>query len=183
MTIVREKLEIPLSKKKITFMLAGSIAFVTMGLWLILKPPIIDNPVFGNPVLISVVGIAAVLFFGLCTFYAIRKLQDNKPGLTIDENGITDNSSGVSAGPILWNDIEKIAVVTIQRQKLIMLLVRNPQHYIDRQTSGFKRKMMALNYKMYGTPLCITSNGLKASFDKLFQLLTDNLNTYRKHKE
>jgi hypothetical protein len=61
-----------------------------------------------------------------------------------------------------------------------MLQVRNPQDYIDKQTSGFKRKMMQMNYKMYGTPLSITSNGLKVSFDELLSTLTDKLEAARK---
>lgn len=35
--------------------------------------------------------------------------------------------------------------------------------------------MMQMNYKMYGTPLSITSNGLKISFDELLSTLTDKL--------
>ena len=102
-------------------------------------------------------------------------MPDNKPGLIIDQTGLTDNSSGVSAGQILWSDIEDISVLEIHRQKIIMLQVRNPQDYIDKQTSGFKRKMMQMNYKMYGTPLSITSNGLKVSFDELLSTLKDKL--------
>jgi hypothetical protein len=106
-------------------------------------------------------------------------LPDNKPGLIIDQTGLTDNSSGVSAGQVLWSDIEAISVIEIHRQKLIMLKVRNPQEYIDKQTSGFKRKMMQINFKLYGTPLSITSNGLKISFEELLSTLTDKLKQAR----
>jgi hypothetical protein len=60
-----------------------------------------------------------------------------------------------------------------------MLQVKNPQHYIDRQTSLFKRKGMELNNKMYGMPLSITANGLKISFDNLLAILTDKLHASR----
>lgn len=102
-------------------------------------------------------------------------MPHNKPGFIIDQTVLTDNSSGVSTGQILWTDIEDISVTEIHRQKLIMLQVVNPIHYIDKQTSVFKRKMMEMNYKMYGTPLSITSNGLKLSFDDLLSMLTDKL--------
>ena len=174
-----QTIEIALSKKKIFFMLMGALAFVAIGLWFVISPPTISNSYWGNPTKIAIAGYASIVFFGLCAFVLIKKLPDNKPGLIIDQTGLTDNSSGVSAGQILWTDIENISVIEIHSQKLIMLQVTNPQDYIDKQTSSFKRKMMQLNYKMYGTPLSITSNGLKISFDELLSTLTDKLNAAR----
>ena len=150
-----QTIEIALSKKKIFFMLMGALAFVAIGLWFVISPPTISNSYWGNPTKIAIAGYASIVFFGLCAFVLIKKLPDNKPGLIIDQTGLTDNSSGVSAGQILWTDIENISVIEIHSQKLIMLQVTNPQDYIDKQTSSFKRKMMQLNYKMYGTPLSI----------------------------
>ena len=174
-----QTIEIALSKKKIFFMLMGALAFVAIGLWFVISPPTISNSYWGNPTKIAIAGYASIVFFGLCAFVLIKKLPDNKPGLIIDQTGLTDNSSGVSAGQILWSDIENISIIEIHSQKLIMLQVKNPQDYIDKQTSSFKRKMMQLNYKMYGTPLSITSNGLKISFDELLSTLTDKLNAAR----
>ena len=174
-----QRIEIALSKKKIFLMLIGAFAFIAIGFWFVISPPTISNSYWGNPTKIAIAGYASIVFFGLCAFVLIKKLPDNKPGLIIDQTGLTDNSSGVSAGQILWTDIENISVIEIHSQKLIMLQVTNPQDYIDKQTSSFKRKMMQLNYKMYGTPLSITSNGLTISFDELLSTLTDKLNATR----
>ncbi len=180
MTTSGQRIEIALSKKKIFLMLLGALAFVTIGLWFVISPPTISNSYWGNPTKIAITGYASILFFGLCAFVLIKKLPDKKPGLIIDQEGLTDNSSAVSAGQILWSDIEDISVTEIHRQKLIMLQVSNPEDYIDKQTNGFKRKMMQMNYKMYGTPLSITSNGLKVSFDELLLTLTDKLKAAQK---
>lgn len=179
MTDTSANIEIPLSKKKLILMLIGSIGFVILGLWFVIEPPIISNSFFGNPAALFVVGIAAVLFFGLCAIYIARKLFDNSPGLVIDNVGLTDNSSGASAGRILWSDIERLSVLQIHRQKLIMLDVKNPHEYIDRQKSGFKKKMMQMNFKMYGTPLSITSNTLQIEFDELLNILEERINSNR----
>lgn len=179
MTNTTGQIAIPLSKKKLILMLIGSIGFIAAGLWFVIKPPSISNPFFGNPTTVLLTGIASILFFGLCAVYIARKLPDNKPGLIIDKIGLTDNSSGVSAGLILWSDIENISVIEIHRQKLILLHVKNPQDYIDKQTSGFKRKMMQINFNMYETPLSITSNTLQIKFDELLRILNDYLNASR----
>ncbi len=54
-----------------------------------------------------------------------------------------------------------------------MLQVNNPQEYIDKQTSWIKRKSMTLNYKMYGTPICISATGLNIPFHELYTLVTE----------
>jgi hypothetical protein len=174
-----ERLEIELSKSKLFMMLIGAIGFVAVGLWFAISPPTITNSYWGNPTKIALVGYASIIFFGLCTVFILRKLSDTKAGLIIDDNGLFDNSSGLSAGQILWADIQEITVIEIHKQKLIMLHVANPQEYIDQQKSVFKRKGMQLNYKMYGTPFSITSNGLKTSFDKLLTMITDRFRKTR----
>ena len=176
MTTTAQRIEIALSKKKILLMLLGSLAFFALGLWFIISPQTISSSNGGSPTTIVIAAYATILFFGLSIFVLIKKLLDSKPGIIIDQICLTDNSSGMSAGHILWSDIEDISVIEIQRQKLIMLQVRNPLDYIDKQTSGLKRKMMQMNYKMYGTPIIITSNGLKISFEELLSILTDKLN-------
>ena len=168
-----QPIEIPLSKSKIILLLFGALTFVGIGLWFVIDPPTIQNSYWGNPTKIAFAGYASIIFFGLCAYFFISKLADKKPGLIINHSGIVDNSSGLSAGLIQWSDIEDITVVVVHRQKLIMVHVKNPQEFINRQTSFLKRKGMEYNYKMYGTPLSITTNGLKTSFDNLLNLLTE----------
>jgi hypothetical protein len=179
MTNSFEQIEIPLSKKKLIIMLIGSIGFVAVGLWFVINPPAINNSFFGNSTVILLTGIASILFFGLCAVFMARKISDKKPGLIIDNIGITDNSSGVSAGQIFWNDIENISVIELHRQKLIMLHLTNPQEYIDKQTSGFKRKVMNMNLNMYETPCIISSNTLQINFDELLNIFYTRLEESR----
>jgi len=170
-----DQIEIPLSKGKLTMMLLGSIAFVAIGLWFVISPPTIQNGLFSNPTLILVVGIASILFFGLCAFMILKKLQDNKFGLIVDKTGITDNASGISAGHIPWSDIKEITTSQVMNQKFLMILVSNPNDYIDRQTNVIKRKGAELNYQNYGSPISISTNSLKCNFDELKNILQTQL--------
>jgi hypothetical protein len=134
MTSTTQRIEIPLNKQKLILMLAGSIAFVAIGLWFVISPPVIENAYWGSPVKMMTAGYASILFFGLCAVFILRKLPDNKPGLILDEGGLTDNSSAISVGKILWSDIENISVVEIHKQKIIKIYVKNPREYISKQT-------------------------------------------------
>ena len=176
---MQEIIEIPLSKKKLILTLTGAIAFVAIGCWFLIDPPQISNPVFGDPTLLFITGLVSIVFFGLVAVVAIRKLPDNKAGLTINDQGIIDNSSGVGAGLVLWSDIEEIRVSQVMNQKFMMFIVKNPQDYISRQTNTLKRKGMEMNYKSYGSPVSISANALKTDFDSLYSLLNKKLMEYK----
>lgn len=105
----------------------------------------------------------------------------NGPGLVIDDLGIEDYSSAVTGPKIYWKDITAIEVLIIKSQPLILFKVSNPQIYID-GAKGFKRKMMALNYKWYGTPLSISANGLRISFEELLKLVSERFEVYKGNK-
>ncbi|MES2566264.1 MAG: STM3941 family protein [Bacteroidota bacterium] len=183
MALIRQQIEIQLSKIKLLLMLVGSLTFVALGLWLVINPPANQNYHRYSPTTILIAGYASIIFFGLGVIIFIRKLADNKPGLIIDDLGLSDNSSGVSGGQILWSEILNISVLKVNSQKFVMLQVKNPEDYINRQTSAFKKKMMEVNFKMYGSPLSITSNGLKISFNDLHKLLVDSYDAAKQREE
>lgn len=163
-----EPISIPLSKTKILILFAGAILFVAGGCWLLIRTSTANAHFSSVPI---IAGMAAILFFGLCAVYAARKFFSKKPGLLLDDLGITDNSSGISAGFIPWSDIQEINMLIVRQQKFIMIFVKTPEEYIDKQHSFIKRKMMLMNYKMYGSPLAVSANGLATSFGELFNLV------------
>ena len=90
-----ERTEIPVGKKKIVIILLGGLILIAGGLWLALNPENFIPNIFRirNPDVIRFWGIVGTLFFGLALAYGIKKLFDKRPGLIIDENGITPFSS------------------------------------------------------------------------------------------
>lgn len=160
--------EIKISKIKLALMVIGSVIFIGLGLWFLSNPNQFD-PI--SEYLILIIGIALILFFGICLTFMIRKLFDNSIGLIINEKGITDNSSGTSVGLIEWNDISEIQTTQIASTKFIMIETSNPEKYINRAKNTITRRAMEANYKMYGTPLSISSNTLHIKFDELWQMI------------
>ena len=174
-----EQIEIPLSKMKMTLTFLGSLTFVGLGFWFLIYPPKSNNLLFGNQIVIFVAGLSSVIFFGLIAITIFRKFLDKKPGLIISRQGVTDNSSGVSAGLILWSDIQEIKISQVMDTKFLMLIVRNPQDYLDTITNPLKRNMMKMNYKKHGSPISISSNALETNFDNLQKLLIEKMNEYK----
>ncbi len=174
-----EEIVIPLSKTKLTLALIGSITFVVIGIWFVVAPPATNVSLLRNPVTLLIVGIVAILFFGLIGVLIAKKLKDDKPGLIINHEGINDNSGAIN-GLIKWDDLQEISVLKISGQKLIMLFVSNPQEYIDREANVLKRKTMQLNFKTYDSPLSLSANSLKCNFDELLLILNANFKKYKK---
>jgi hypothetical protein len=175
----KEQIEIPLSKTKMILTFFGSLLFVGLGLWFVINPPKSNHWLFGNPTVIFIAGIASVIFFGLVAVIIFRKFSDKKPGLIINKQGITDNSSGVSAGLIPWTDIQEITISQVMSQKFLMFTVKNPEFYLDQVTNPLKRNAMKMNYKTYGSPISISANSLQTNFDDLHKLLIEKLNEYK----
>jgi len=172
------EIRIALSKKKLIFGFIGSIIFVVLGIQFILKPVSYVSFLYRNVELIRIVGYASLIFFGFCLIYILCKAFDKKPGLIINENGITDNSNFTSVGLIEWSEIIGIRTQQVMKTKFILIDVLNPEKYIQNSTK-FKATLMKGNLKMYGTPLSITSNSLSYNFNELEKLLNTEFNKYK----
>ncbi|MDO6390003.1 STM3941 family protein [Pontibacter sp. BT731] len=172
---MKQKIEIPLSKTKMTLFLMGAIVFVVMGVFFAMEPARFISPVFRSEGLVRIAGVASVLFFGLGAVYMLRKLFDKKVGLTICEAGITDNSSAVSVGLIEWQDITGVETLEIASNKILLVHTNNPEKYMARGTNIFSRKAMQANHRMYGTPLSITANSLQITYKELERLVCEEL--------
>lgn len=114
----------------------------------------------------------SVFFFGLCGLIGVKKIFDSKPGLTLNSEGITDNSSGVAAGFIQWSEIDGINESQFQKQKFVSIMVKNPEKYLN-SGSALQKIAKKANLKMCGTPINISANSLKMKYEELFKTVTE----------
>jgi len=168
-------IEIPLSKKKLLWVLLGAMAFMAVGLLFILNPEPFTRRLLGSTVLVQVLGLICLLLFALFGWVAIQKLGSSKMGLRIDENGITDHSHANSVGLIPWENITGFQTAEVFKTKIILVHTKTPEAYIEQAKNLFGKKAMASNHKMYGTPVTLVANSLKTTTDELFQLLVSEL--------
>ena len=177
-----QKIEIQLSNYKLVIMLLGSMLFIGLGIWfqyLAVDPPVFSFPLLSQPIVYRLLGLLAIMFFGFCGLFAARKLQDRTPGLIISEEGIADNSSGIPSGMIPWEDITEIKEAGAMNQRFMMLMLRNPEDYINRH-KGIRRNFVAANFKSYGSPIAISANALKCSNKELKETLLEYFQRYKK---
>ena len=172
------KIEIPLSKKKMFLALFGALIFLVLGINFMVNPEKYISYAFRSPELIRISGISAFLFSTLCIIFISIKLFDKKPGLTIDKNGITDNSNYNKVGLIEWNEIIGIRTEQIMSTKFLLIDVQNPEKFIEK-ASRIKASLMRANMRMYNTPLSISSTALKYDFENLEKTIETEFEKYK----
>ena len=179
---MKDRIEIKASKTKLYLLLFGALVFVALGLYFIIWAEALkSNPINPNPNLLRVVGGTTVVFFGYCGYVIFGKLTGDSTGLIIDENGITDFSSGTSVGLIEWQDIKEVRKANVLTTKFLMLITDNPDKYISRANNSVQKSAMKSNLKLYGSPLSITTNTLQVSFDDLEKLLQTKMKEADSH--
>lgn len=178
------KIEISLSKSKLTKLLIFSVLFLMVGLWMIITNPQTSNPVFNNIILktLAFYGSTLVGLFGI--YFFTKKLFDKKPGIVISEQGIYDNTSAFKFGLIPWSDISEIYDSSIQasiasKQYFVTIGLIDPDKYITRETNVVKRKLLAINAKSYGSPIHISTNGLMTNHKDLLKLVLEYFEKYK----
>jgi hypothetical protein len=173
-----KKIEIQLSKTKIILLFLGGLLFLVLGILFTINSENYVSPTRSIE-FIKIVGVTTIVFTIMSLIYALVKLFDNKLGLIIDANGITDNSSGISVGLIFWEDIVSISTTNVKSTQFLLLNVKNPESYVPK-VSNIKRFLIRANLKMYGTPICISSVSLKINFEELKNIIESE---FQKNKQ
>ena len=130
------------------------------------------------PVFHDAVFIAAIVFFGFGVWICLKTILSTKPAVSISEKGICDN---VSFGMIEWEDVAGFRKVRIQKQDYILILLENPEKYIEK-FNFFKQKRLSLNLKQYGTPVMIHTGNLKINQKELLNMVRKEWAEYKKNK-
>lgn len=165
------KIEIPLNKTKIVGLFVGSAVFVVLGILFIKNAETFVSPIMRSPEVIKTTCIVGVCFFGIGIVFITRKLFDNRPGLIIDQYGLTNNSGAGNVGLIEWEDITGIETKQVMSTKFLIIHTNQPGKYIGRAKNTFAKQTMTLNNKTYGSPISITANSLNTDFKSLEKLV------------
>ncbi len=107
----------------------------------------------GDP-FIRAVAVADVLFFGFCALFALGRLLRPRPSLVLDQRGITDNASATGAGFIAWEEIAAVGMTSLGTNRFLVIIPHDTQAILARQPP-FKRKVMAANMGLVGSPVTI----------------------------
>jgi len=167
---MENKIEIPLNKDKIILLIIASAIFVILAIWMLI------DEFQGGSVINQIIAVSGIILFGITGFYGIKTLSNKKTGLIIDENGITDYSNASSVGLIEWDDIVEINVKEDMSAKILLIMVKNPEKYIEKAENKIIKRILKANTEINKTPVSINPTTLRCSFDDLERLLKREFN-------
>lgn len=167
---MNEQIEISLNKKKILPYLLGALIFVIAGVWMFSVALHTKNQILIQAIFI-VVGLSSILFFGLIVIVLMTKLFKTQAGMIINDDGIIDNTSGVSVGFIAWRDIRKINYSYNGTHTFLVVIVKMPGKYIEKESNFLKRIAMRMNYKISGSPIHILVSFLDINLNTLHEMI------------
>ncbi len=176
-----KQIEITLSKKKIILVLIGALFFVVFGVLGTLNPESFVSHRYHSPLFIRITSIIGVIFFGICLKNIIQKLFDNNNiGLTINEDGIIENTNNFTVGLINWEDITGFKTIKIRSTKIIFVNTNKPEKYIARAQNRVHKSSLKSNNMTAGTPICINPQALSIKSEKLEELLITQFENRKK---
>ena len=121
--------------------------------------------------------LAVVILFSLVLqivkFFHKKGKQNDKAGLLINEEGIVDLvSEKENLGLIAWKDIEQVRIKNsfLGGVKLLLML-KNPNEYINGAKDWNTKKKMRLQYRKWGTPAVINIDNLEVKPDDLVKVI------------
>lgn len=125
------------------------------------------------------------LFFIWVSYYGLKLLFEEKPGLTFTCSEFYDNSSGTPAGFVPWSEVigvEKGHIPTGRywRHKVLFINVKLPENFVE-EGSTTQRLAKKANRRILGSAIVISSSLLKISFGELCNVFDDYLVHYKRN--
>jgi len=140
----------PLAKRRVWTMLAGSLAFVAVGVVFL---------VAHSTVKMTVAGALAVPFFGFCAVLIVQRLRRDRPELLLDDAGVEH----VRLGRFGWNEIAAVRIreqrVRNTSQRFIELVLHDPDAYLARAPK-LVRSTASMNARLGFGPASMATNTL-----------------------
>lgn len=169
-----------LSKNKIILLLIGAIVFVLLGLFMFLNAEKVGNGTFlRTPFQVKFWGVLSVLFFGVAVIYFIKKIFEKKPGLLLDNQGITDNSSAITIGFVLWKDVHYIEIINVMGQEMIAVYLKDENQYLLKVKNPIKKWLLKTNSQYFGGMLNISANALNVNTAELYKSINKYFQKYK----
>jgi len=165
---MKEIIEIHKKKRPVFLITVFLLAVSGAACWLLLAVLFPSLPGFFNLKITAITVIIAVIGFALVTTW--KQCLSKKPGLIIDEEGLTDNSNMLSPGFIPWRDIVSINAAEGDLKKpLIVVVVKNPEIFLNKKPS--MRASLEYQHRHYGSPIVINPAILECDGQELIKLL------------
>ena len=122
------------------------------------------------PPLTEALGWCGLLFFGLAGGWILSRLFSHRISLILDREGLLDNSSAFPTGRIAWDQISRVGITEIRRQRFLGIDVRD-RTVLPTSTSAFGRWIAKANADIAGYPVTVPTTAIDRRLEDLHDLI------------
>jgi hypothetical protein len=178
-----DHIDIPLNRYGLIGYLPLIFGGLVLGVLFLITPTtfVTSGYRYSSPVTIFIMGLCLAISCGPVFIIMCYKVIVNKPGLSITEEGIVDNSTTAASGFFNWADIVKFTHEDSNYPVCIIVHLKDTEQYLKKQRNIFKRYFASNNEKTYGSPMVINTYQLKCDFIELKTFLDDTLKIYNEN--
>lgn len=171
-------------RKKLVYSLLISLLFVAAGIWMLTDDSMGDDNLFSKLLIRYPAGISCILLFGLGACLFARRLFTRKHSyaLALDESGLLVPDFTNRDTVIYWKDIRYFTTYLVARQRILVPVLENPKEYIEREPMRYKKIMMRMNLRSYGSPFGLSASIMNCSFEEIVQTLQQELDAFRQQQ-
>jgi len=173
-----EKVEIYSSKKKAFLLLIYGIILVALNIYLYISADDLTRSSTQNPTTYRLIAVFGCLFFGAGLFMSIKMLLKSRLMLVIDHKGINLKPTDPSTEILPWNEILSFEKAKIRSTKFLIVHVKKPYSYLEKEHSILRGMVLAFNLEKYKSPLNIGVSSMDIGFKELEELLNKFLIKY-----
>lgn len=166
-------IKIAYNKKQLIAPLFGALVLLMLMLHLLTDASEDNIVLLGIPYLVEVLALICFSFFGFIIFIFYKKISDQSPALIINDEGITDNTNVVGSHLITWDSIEEFCIKTINKHEFILIMVKNPEAYIQAETKKIVRYLLKRKMKKFQTPFVIVKLYVETDFTALSNIMEE----------
>lgn len=129
------------------------------------------------PILILVIGIVCIVFFGYGFIYFVRELNSRKPVLIVSDEGMMDRSTALAAGLIRWEEISDLDFVDFGGQVFLAIYTFDPELIVNR-SHGLKKLLYQINKGLIDAQVNIPVKNLDCNIEQLVQEINHRWEQY-----
>jgi hypothetical protein len=157
--------------RMVGLLLALLIILIPLGYWLLTVEASVLAAERRSPLLVRSLGAFLLCVAALLAIISIPRLVSLKPGLILDDTGLTDNTNIFGNGHIPWSDICGFHFGEAEHVRLLFVIVDRPQQYLEKRSWLSRTLARARERRGDPSPFCIPVKNLAISEHELAEHL------------
>ncbi len=180
-----EEIFVPVNRKK---MLTLTVAYGIIGIIVFLAFYYFGEGLkdtlgkVGQTIFKTLAVILLIVFLVVAGSYG-KKIKDKTAGISVNRNGITDQTTAIAIGEIKWKEVVGVEFQKSLTSTSLLIYVKNPDKILEQAPNKAVRRLLDRNQMIYKTPVVINSGVLVVDTNELKAQIAEYAQRFGKNIE